>query len=625
MANDVNVLSVEGLSKSFGARVLFSDLTFGLSQGEKVALIAKNGTGKTSLLNILAGLESPDKGLVTTRKGTRVGFLQQEPSFDKDSTVLNTLFLNENPINTAIKNYESALLHPEDGERMEKALNEMERLNAWDAESNFKQILSKLHLSDFDKLVRHLSGGQLKRLALAQMLIENPEFLILDEPTNHLDVEMIEWLEVYLKQSNSALLMVTHDRYFLESVCGTILELEDQTIYRYSGNYSYYLEKKDERIQNQKAQIAKAKNLFVKELAWMRSTPQARTGKAKYRIDAFKDLKQKAKQKINEDSVQLDMKMERLGSKIVEMHKVKKAYDDFTILKGFDYTFKRFDRVGIVGKNGVGKSTFIKMITGREEVDGGKIIIGDTIKFGYFGQQGIDLKEDKRVIEVVKEFGEYIPLNKGRKLTASQLLERFLFEGDAQYTYVSKLSGGEKRRLYLLTVLIQNPNFLILDEPTNDLDLLTLNVLEEFLLEYPGCLLIVSHDRFLLDKLTDHLFVFQGNGEVKDFPGTYLEYKIYQADKEKTEKLRNQSAPVKKEKVKKEKTRRSYKEEIEFNQLGEDLENLEKRKQEITLLFETVTTDAEELQKLTVEMNSLMEELDEKEMRWLELSELDEN
>lgn len=625
MAVDVNVLSVEGVCKSFGARTLFNDLTFGLSQGEKVALIAKNGTGKTSLLDIIARIEKPDTGLVTVRKGTRVGFLQQDPKFDLESTVLNALFLVDSPINTAIKNYETALLHPNDGDKMEKALNEMERLNAWDAENNIKLILTKLQLIDFDKKVKHLSGGQLKRLALAQILIEAPDVLILDEPTNHLDLEMIEWLEVYLKQSTAALLMVTHDRYFLESICGTILELDDNLLYRYSGNYSYYLEKKEERIQNQKAQISKAKNLFTKELAWMRSTPQARTGKAKYRIDAFKDLKQKAKQRMSEDKVELDMKMERLGSKIVEMHKVKKAFGDFKILDGFDYTFKRLDRIGIVGRNGVGKSTFIKMMTDQEPVDGGKVIVGDTIKFGYFGQQGLKLKEDKKVIDVVKEFGEYIPLTKGRKLTASQLLERFLFEGDAQHTLVSKLSGGEKRRLYLLTVLIQNPNFLILDEPTNDLDLLTLNVLENFLLEYPGCLVIISHDRFLLDKLTDHLFVFQGEGKVKDYPGTYLEYKIAEAEAERTAKLRVQSAPVTKEKKKKEKTRRSYTEEIEFEQLSKDIEALEKRKVEIAHLFETAASDAEQLQELTSEINQLTDDLDEKEMRWLELSELDEN
>lgn len=625
MVIDLNVLSVEGVSKSFGARTLFNDLTFGLSQGEKVALIAKNGTGKTSLLDIIARIEKPDSGLVTIRKGTRVGFLQQEPEFDLESTVLNALFLVDSQTNTAIKNYESALLHPDDADKMEKALNEMERLNAWDAENNIKLILTKLQLIDFDKKVKHLSGGQLKRLALAQILIEAPDVLILDEPTNHLDLEMIEWLEVYLKQSTSALLMVTHDRYFLESICGTILELDDNLLYRYSGNYSYYLQKKEERMQNQKAQISKAKNLFTKELAWMRSTPQARTGKAKYRIDAFKDLKQKAKQRISEEKVELDMKMERLGSKIVEMHKVKKAYGDFKILDGFDYTFKRLDRIGIVGRNGVGKSTFIKMMTDQEPVDGGKVIVGDTIKFGYFGQQGLKLKEDKKALDVVREFGEYIPLGKGRKLTASQLLERFLFEGDAQHTLVSKLSGGEKRRLYLLTVLIQNPNFLILDEPTNDLDLLTLNVLENFLLEYPGCLVIISHDRFLLDKLTDHLFVFQGEGKVKDYPGTYLEYKIAEAEAERTAKLRLQSAPVTKEKKKKEKTRRSYKEEIEFEQLSKDIEALEQRKIEIAHLFETAASDAEQLQELTSEINQLTDDLDEKEMRWLELSELDEN
>jgi len=625
MATDINVVSVETVAKSFGARVLFTDLTFGLSQSEKVALIAKNGTGKTSLLNILAGLEEPDSGQVTFRKSTRVGYLAQDPVFDEESTVLNALFLVESPVNNAIREYENALLHPGNGEKMEHALNEMERLNAWDAENNMKQILTQLQLTDYDKRVKHLSGGQIKRLALARVLIENPDFLILDEPTNHLDLDMIEWLEKFLKQSNSTLLMVTHDRYFLESICGTILELDDQQLFRYSGNYSYYLEKKQDRMDNLQSQISKSKNLFSRELDWMRSTPQARTGKAKYRIDAFYELKEKAHQRIDTDAVQLDMKMERMGSKIVEIHSLKKAFGDFKIIDGFSYTFKRFDRIGIVGRNGVGKSTFIKMITHQEPVDGGKIVIGETIKFGYFGQQGLEIKADKRVIDVVREFGEYIPLNKGKKLTASQLLDRFLFEGDAQYTYVSKLSGGEKRRLYLLTVLIQNPNFLILDEPTNDLDLLTLTVLEEFLLEFRGVLLIISHDRFLLDKLTDHLFIFKGEGKIKDYPGTYLEFKLAEAERGKTERLREQSVPVKKEKIKKTKLRRSFKEEIEFGKLAEDIESLEKRKIEITGLFESAATDAGQLQSLTTEMGQLVNDLDKKEMRWLELSELEDN
>lgn len=621
MSDELNLLSVEGLSKRYGPRVLFEDLTFGLAKGEKVALIARNGAGKTSILDILSGREAPDSGSVTYRKGTSVGFLTQEPEFQKGVTILDALLSSDSEVTEAIREYELAILNPDDQDRMERAIQQMERLQAWDAENEFKMILSKLSLDDFELKTDHLSGGQIKRLALAQVLVQQPEMLILDEPTNHLDMEMIEWLENYLQKTSATVLMVTHDRYFLESVCGTIYELDDQTLYKYEGNYSYYLEKKEQRIEVQRANLARAKNLFTRELAWMRTTPQARTGKAKYRIDAFHELKKKAKQRISEDAVQLDMQMERLGTKVIELHKIKKAFGDLKIVDGFSYNFQRFDRVGIVGKNGVGKSTFLNMITGKEEADGGKIVIGDTIKFGYFGQKSLAFDSDKRVIEVVKDFGEYIPLTKGQKLSASQLLERFLFEADAQYTYVSKLSGGEKRRLQLLTVLIQNPNFLILDEPTNDLDLMTLNVLEEFLMDYPGCLVIVSHDRFLLDKLTDHIFVFEGDGRIKDFPGTYLEYKLKQSH-----------VPVSKEKVKKEapksdqpKERRTFKEEREFRELTERIAWIEKRRKEITVEFEASGTDAETIQDLSAEMIQISEELEEKEMRWLELDELKEN
>ncbi len=621
MSEELNLLSVEGLSKRYGPRVLFEDLTFGLAKGEKVALIARNGAGKTSILDILAGKESPDAGLVTYRKGTSVGFLTQEPEFPRGVTILDALLSADSEVTRVIREYELAVLDTNDQDRMERAIQQMERLQAWDAENEFKQILSKLSLDDFELKTDHLSGGQLKRLALAQVLVQQPDMLILDEPTNHLDMEMIEWLENFLQKTTATVLMVTHDRYFLESVCGTIYELDDQTLYKYEGNYSYYLEKKEQRMEVQRANLAKAKNLFTRELAWMRTTPQARTGKAKYRIDAFHELKKKAKQRISEDAVQLDMQMERLGTKVIELHKIRKAYDTLNIVDGFSYNFQRFDRIGVVGKNGVGKSTFLNMITGKEPVDGGKIVIGDTIKFGYFGQKSLSFDDDKRVIEVVKDYGEYIPLTKGQKLSASQLLERFLFEADAQYTFVSKLSGGEKRRLQLLTVLIQNPNFLILDEPTNDLDLMTLNVLEEFLMDYPGCLVIVSHDRFLLDKLTDHIFVFEGDGKIKDFPGTYLEYKLKQS-----------TVSTSKEKVKKEvnkgdqpKERRTFKEEREFKELTNRIAWIENRKKEITAEFESSGTDPETIQELSAEMVEISNELEEKEMRWLELDELKEN
>lgn len=624
----MNILSVENISKSFGERTLFSKLTFGIAAGEKVALIAKNGTGKTSLLKMLNREETPDVGQVTFRKNLVVGYLEQDPHFAHAKTPYEVVFSSDNPTIKAVREYEEALANPENADELDRTLQEMDRLNAWDAESRIKQILTQLQLVDFTADVETLSGGQRKRLALAKILIDDPDLLILDEPTNHLDLEMIEWLEEYLQGSQRSVLMVTHDRYFLENICTTLLEIDEGKLYKYEGSYSHYLTVKTERQEVEKVNLAKTKKVFKKELEWMRSTPQARTTKSKARIDSFFDIKKKAHVKTKKEEVELEIKMERLGSKIVEIHKLKKAYPNKLIVNHFDYVFKTGDRVGIAGPNGVGKSTFLKMITGREPVDSGKIVIGDTVKFGYYGQGGIVGKDDKRVIDVVKEISEAIPMAKGQKITASQLLERFLFEGNDQYTYVSKLSGGEKRRLYLCTVLMENPNFLILDEPTNDLDILTLNILEDFLMEYPGVLVVVSHDRFLLEKICSHLFVFEGEGEIKDYNGTYHEYREAKKKAEAEEKALLKFVEPKKSKepkTAKEKTKRSYKEEREFEALPEEIEKLENRRAEITAIFENPTIDSSEFEGLSRELDAIAPALEELEIRWLELSELDPN
>lgn len=623
----MNILSVEELKKSFGDRVLFEGLTFGMAEREKVALVARNGTGKTSLLRILSGEENPDSGRVVTRNGLRVGYLKQEPHFPEGVQIMQWLLSLDHPLLKAVLRYKDSIELPEKADDMADSLAEMDRLNAWDTESRLTAILDKLNLKDIHAVVDNLSGGQKKRLALAGLLLTEPDFLILDEPTNHLDLDMIEWLEEWLKDAPFALLMVTHDRYFLEAICTTIYELDEGELYKYEGNYSYYLEKKEERMLSMASNIEKAKNIYRRELEWMRSTPQARTGKSKSRIDSFKKVKSDAHRKVQQKSVEIDVKMERLGSKILELHKVVKSYPNLPILNSFSYTFKRGDRIGMVGKNGVGKSTFLRLITEAEDIDGGKIVKGETVRFGYYRQDGMNISDDKRVIEVIKDIAEVIPLAKGKTMTASQLLERFLFEGDQQYTFVHKLSGGEKRRLYLLTILMANPNFLILDEPTNDLDILTLNVLEEFLLEFSGCLIIVSHDRYFLDKLTNHLFVFKGGGEVKDFNGNYLEYreelKIEEAKRKEAQKL--YSAPKKEApKQVKEKTKLSFKEEREFESLTEELEKMEKRKAEIAAIFESPNVSPEEIAELSIEMNELSDKLDEAELRWLELSEYKE-
>ncbi len=623
----MNYLSVENVSKSFGARSLFEGLSFGIEEGQRVALVAQNGTGKTSLLEILAGREEPDTGRVSFRKGLKISYLAQDPELDENLSILDNVLAVDNPATAAIKKYELALENPADTEAYQKAFEEMDRHKAWDFEAQVKQVLGKLGLQQFSAGVKKLSGGQKKRVALARVIISRPDLLILDEPTNHLDIDMIEWLEEYFIQNSLTLFMVTHDRYFLERVCDYILELEDEKLYQHPGNYSSFLERKAERQEIEATNVGKAQNLMRKELEWIRRQPKARGTKSKARIDAFQDIKKEAGKDLRENELALEMKMTRLGSKILELHRLRKSYGELKIVDGFDYVFKRGERVGIVGPNGVGKSTFLKLITQREEPDGGKIITGETVKFGFYTQSGLNLDGDKRVIDVVKEIAEVIPVGrKGRNITASQMCERFLFEGDKQYTYVSKLSGGEKRRLYLLTVLMDNPNFLILDEPTNDLDILTLNVLEEFLMEFQGCLLIVTHDRYFMDKLTDHLFVFEGEGAIRDFPGNYSEYRAVVEEEQAVEKLRSKSlvkaaASKKEEKKGKEKTKLTYGERLEMEKLEKELAELEERKKAIAAEFEAASLDASRLEELSREMNALAADLEEKEMRWLELSE----
>ena len=613
----MNYLTVENIAKAYGERVLFQDLSFGINKDQKIAFVAKNGSGKTSILNIIAGKDTPDSGQVVSRKGIHIAYLSQEHDFDVNQTIEETIFSTENKILPIIQQYEKALQTPDDAEAYQTAFDLMDQHNAWDFETQYKQILSKLKLDNLQQKVATLSGGQRKRLALAIILINKPDLLILDEPTNHLDLEMIEWLEAFFAKEKITLFMVTHDRYFLERVCNEIIELDNGQLYKYKGNYSYYLQNKEERKALEAVNLSKAKSLFKKELDWMRRQPKARTTKSKSRIDDFFEIKKKAHQRRQEHEVQLEINMERLGSKIVELHKLKKAFDDKVILDGFDYVFKRGERIGIIGKNGTGKSTFLNILTGGIPLDGGKIVVGETVKFGYYTQKGIQIKEGQKVIEVIKEFGEYIPLTKGRKISAAQLLERFLFDRKKQYDFVEKLSGGEQKRLYLCAVLIQNPNFLILDEPTNDLDVVTLNVLENFLLDYPGNLMVVSHDRYFMDKIVDSLFVFTGNGKVENFPGNYSDYRIYEDSKQPEPK-------EKKEVVKQEKTlqkgKLSYNEKREYGLLETDIEKLQKKKQEIENLFSSGKIQSEEINEKSLELQKIIESIEEKEERWLELS-----
>lgn len=620
----MNLLSVENISKAFGERVILENISFGINKDQKIAFIAKNGTGKTTLLNIMAGKDLPDSGQVVFRKGIHIGFLSQNPYFDEELTVEETIFAADNPILRLIQAYEHALEHPENEVAYQKAFEQMELHNAWDFETQYKQILFRLKLDNLSLKVKNLSGGQKKRLALANVLISKPDLLILDEPTNHLDLEMIEWLEQYFAKENLTLFIVTHDRYFLERVCNEILELDGGELFSYKGNYSYFLEKKEQRLAQEQASVEKAKNLYVKELDWMRRQPKARTTKSKSRIDDFYKIKEAAHKRRKEHTVQLEINMERLGSKTVEFHNVCKAFDKLTILDKFSYNFLRGERVGIIGKNGTGKSTFLNLLTGALPPDSGKIIVGDTIKFGYYTQEGIEVLQGQKVIEVIQKYGDYIPLLKGRTLSAGQLLERFLFDRKKQYDYVEKLSGGELKRLYLCTVLIQNPNFLILDEPTNDLDIVTLNVLEDFLLDYPGCLVVVSHDRYFMDKIVDHLFVFRGQGEVEDFPGNYTDYRVYE-----------ESTPPADDTPKKETTKNtwrkdankglSFNEQKEYNRLEKEIAQLEEKKTAIETAFAEGNLSNDEIQSQSVALQETLVALEEKTERWFELTERFDN
>lgn len=614
----MNYLSVEGIAKAYGEKVLFDNISFGINKDQKIAFVAKNGSGKTSILNIVAGIDEPDSGQVVSRKGIDIAYLSQADNHNPDLTIEETIFSTDNKVLSVIKEYEKAVQNPDNADAFQEAFELMEQYNAWDFETQYKQILSKLKLDNLQLKVGKLSGGQKKRLALAIVLIKKPDLLILDEPTNHLDLEMIEWLEAFFAKEKITLFMVTHDRYFLERVCNEIIELDNGQLYKYKGNYSYYLQNKEERLALEATNLGKAKSLFKKELDWMRRQPKARTTKSKSRTDDFYEIKEKAHKRRNEHEVQLEINMERLGSKIIELHKMKKSFDDKVILDGFEYVFKRGERIGIIGKNGTGKSSFLNMLTGGIPLDGGKVVVGETVKFGYYTQNGIVIKPGQKVIEVIKEFGEYIPLAKGRKISAGQLLERFLFDRKKQHDFVEKLSGGEQKRLYLCAILIQNPNFLILDEPTNDLDVVTLNVLENFLLDYPGNLMVVSHDRYFMDKIVDNLFVFRGEGQIDNFPGNYSDFRAYEDSKVK------EAREVKKEVVKPVKTTKkvalSFDEKREWGLLEKDIERLQKKKQLIEGKFMNAEFSPEEINGKSIELQETIDSLETKEERWFELS-----
>jgi len=623
----MNFLSIENLTKSYGERMIFADLTFGIDQGQKVAIVAKNGSGKTTMMRCIMGIEPVDSGKVTFRKDIRVAFMEQTESMREDQTILESIFDHDLPELKLIKEYNIAVAKNDEA-KLEELYQSITELNAWDTEVRVQQILSVLKLEDMDKRISELSGGQKKRVALAKVLLSDADFLILDEPTNHLDLDMIEWLENYLSSSKSTILMVTHDRYFLEVVCDTIMELADQTIYRYKGNFSYYLEKKAERQEQTQSTIEKAKNTFRKELDWIRRQPKARGVKQKARVDAFQDVKKVASQRLDEDELELPVKMERLGSKIVEFHKVSKSYPNRVILNDFSYNVQRQERLGIVGNNGAGKTTFLKMLVGQEEVDKGKIILGETVVFGYYSQDLIKVNDDFKVIDVVREVAEYIPLEKGRQLSAAQLLERFLFPRDMHYQFVHKLSGGEKRRLKLLRVLMSNPNFLILDEPTNDLDIFAMSVLEEYLRQFQGCLIVVSHDRYFMDKMVDHLFVFEGQGELKDIVGNYTVFRQQQLDKKRGVKQNStKEEPEIKEKtispstVETKKRKLTFKEKEEYETIEGRLPELEKTKEELTLTLSSGELSNEDLMKNGTALGKVVEEIDALTERWIELAE----
>jgi ABC transport system ATP-binding/permease protein len=623
----MNYLSVENLTKSFGVRILFSDLTFGIDQGQKVAIVAKNGAGKTTLLRCLMEMEPYDSGRIVYRNDIRIAFMEQSEQLNPEQTILEAVFDHDIPELQLIKTYNIAIAN-NDEKALEECYQQLTDLNAWDIEVKVQQILSVLKLTDTTQKIESLSGGQKKRVALAKVLLSEADFLFLDEPTNHLDLDMIEWLESYLSTSKSTILMVTHDRYFLEVVCDTIYELSNETLFRYKGNFSYYLEKKAEREEQLQSTVDKARNTFRKELDWIRRQPKARGTKQKARVDAFEGIKSTAQMRLEEDEMELPVKMERLGSKIVEFHKIGKAYGEKTILHDFSYHFQRKERLGIVGNNGTGKSTFLNLLIGQEEPNKGKVVIGETIVFGYYSQDLIKVDDSKKVIDVVKDVAEYIPLEKGKQLSASQLLERFLFTRDSHYNFVHKLSGGEKRRLKLLKVLMANPNFLILDEPTNDLDIFAMAVLEEYLRNFQGCLVVVSHDRYFMDKMVDHLFVFEGEGKILDIVGNYTDYRKVQNGKSKEVK-KNLEVPMSKEEEKflkptvlsNEKRKLNFKEKEELKTLEKKLAELEGIKLELTDKLSDTSKSNSELYEAGIVLGKVISELDELSNRWLELSE----
>lgn len=626
----MNYLSVENLTKSFGDRVLFSDITFGIDQGQKVAIVAKNGSGKTTLLRCLMDVEQYDAGRIVYRNDIRIAFMEQSENLDDSHTIMEAVFAHDIPEIQAVKKYNLALKN-NDEEALNECFQELTDLNAWDIEVKVTQILSVLKLDKTDLLIGSLSGGQKKRVALAKVLVSEADLLLLDEPTNHLDLDMIEWLEEYLSKSKSTILMVTHDRYFLEVVCDTILELEDKTLYRYKGNFSYFLEKKAERQEQLQSTIDKARNTFKKELDWIRRQPKARGTKQKARVESFQDIKKTASQRIDEDEIEIPVKMERLGSKILEIHKVGKSFPDRKILDDFSYVFKRKERLGIVGNNGTGKSTFLNVIQELEPIEKGKISIGETVVFGYYNQQLIQVDEDKKVIDIIRDVAEYIPLEKGKQLSAAQFLERFLFPRDMHYNYVYKLSGGEKRRLKLMTVLMKNPNFLILDEPTNDLDIFVMSVLEDYLRTFEGCLIVVSHDRYFMDKMVDHLFVFEGQGKIKDIVGNYTEYRKKIIDDQRQEKIDKVSAEKQVEKltiqvpktapIVNEKRKLSFKEKTEFEELEKVLEQLETEKLRLTNVLSNTQSSSQEIIEAGTKLSDVVKEIEHKTERWLMLSE----
>jgi len=619
----VNILSVENISKRYGPRLLFENFSFGLAKGEKMAIVAPNGSGKTTMLRAIAGVEPPDTGEITFRTGTRVGYLPQDPQFKAGLSLTEAIMETDNPMHRAVIAYEKALENLDNADELQKCMDQMDKENAWDYEARVREVLGQLGIDNTELKVTAASGGQRKRAALAKVMLEEPDLIILDEPTNHLDLDTIEWLEKWLAGGQFTLLMVTHDRYFLDRVCSDILEIDRGELVRYTGNYSYFLAKKAERRAMELASIDKAKNLMRTELEWMRRMPKARRTKAKSRVDSFDDLKKEAGKRIEDKSVELQVKTERLGSKIVEFHKVSKAFGDVKITEDFSYTFNRKEKLGIVGKNGTGKSTFIKMMLGEIDPDTGKIVQGETVKFGHYDQEGLIDADDKRLIEVVTDIAEVIELAKGHKLTAAQLLERFLFDRDKQWQYVSTLSGGEKRRLYLCTVLMANPNFLVLDEPTNDLDIDTLQVLEDYLQSYSGCLVVVSHDRFFMDKVVDHLFVFEGQAAIRDFPGNYTQYREKKSSEDRARKQAEAKVKAEAEKsessAKKEKTKLTYGERLEFEKLEGEIFELETKKDELAEKL-SQTTSNDELMKISGQLDQVVKDIETKTERWMDLA-----